>query len=88
MPFDLEDSTWAAVMRGIVRGSYYMLLGAGASREGLDSLGDPLPLTRELADDLIEEFALPAAPGSLDLTRAYEAAARRETGRNYWGLSL
>jgi len=83
MPFNLDEESWSAFMRGIVRGSYYLLLGAGASRGGTDSFGDPPPLGFELADDLIDEFELPAAPGELDLTRAFEAAMRRGRGRNY-----
>lgn len=83
MPFDLPDDTWHAFMRGIARGSYYLLLGAGASRDGEDSFGDPLPLGTELANDLIEEFELPVVADALDLQRAYEAALRRERGRNY-----
>src|SRR4051794_3140219 len=83
MPFDLPEDSWRAFMRGVARGSYYLLLGAGASRDGKDSFGDPPPLGKELANDLIDEFELPVEHNALDLQRAYEAAARRDRGRNY-----
>lgn len=83
MPFDVDTAIWDGFMRGVVRGSYYLLLGAGASRGGRDAFGAVPPLGLELANDLIDEFRLPAGPGDLDLPRAYEAAARHRTGLRY-----
>lgn len=74
----LEQSTWTALMEGLVRKKYQFLLGAGFSRDVTDRLNRPLPGGAALKDELVAEFALPLSPGEeIDLGRAYEAAARR-----------
>jgi hypothetical protein len=78
---DVED--WTAFVRGVARGHYHLLLGAGASAGGTDSFGDPLPLGLGLANDLIAEFNIPAARNELPLLRAYAAADRRPERSHY-----
>lgn len=71
-------------MRGLVRGRYHSLLGAGASVGGSSEDGTPLPGAVALAAEMEDMFDLPAA-GAAGLRRLY-AAARGRTARN--GASL
>jgi hypothetical protein len=76
-PFDLKDSHWESLLRGLARGEYQLLLGAGASVDSVDSTGNPLPGGQALSDELIAEFRIPVSGQAIGLARAYEAAARR-----------
>lgn len=73
MPFGLEATAWTALLQGVSRAQYNLLLGSGFSRDATDRQGRPLPSGPQLADELIAEFALEVPPGSLPLTRAYAA---------------
>jgi hypothetical protein len=75
-PFGIAAEKWESLLRGIAREEYQLLLGAGSSIGGTDADGRPLPLGSALADELVNQFALPVAPGSLTLVRAYDAARR------------
>ena len=76
----LGGSHFEALVEGIARGEYSLLLGAGASVGGLSPSGNSLPIGNELAEELVEEFQLPTDAGErLSLTNAYEAAEHRTT---------
>jgi hypothetical protein len=83
LAFEVDAEVWRAFVRGMARGNYHALLGAGASAGGTDSFGTPLPLGSDLANDLIEEFNLPATRDELPLARAYAAAARHPERTHY-----
>jgi len=71
-------------MRGLVRGRYHSLLGAGASIGGSSEDGTPLPGAIALAAELEAMFGLPAA-GAAGLRRLYAAA---KAGASKSGTSL
>lgn len=74
----LPSNDWTALLEGIVRKKYQILLGAGFSLEVEDRLGRSLPGGDDLRDELIAEFGLVVSPGErVDLSRAYQAARRR-----------
>lgn len=76
MPFGVDERVWNAFLAGIARGTYHLLLGAGASADGRDYFDTPLPVGSSLAKDLVREFTIPSN-GDIGLPRAYDAAKRR-----------
>jgi hypothetical protein len=72
----LGQETLDAFMRGLVRGRYQALLGAGASMGGTSGDGNQLPDASTLAEELTEVFNLPSARSN-DLRRLYAAAKGR-----------
>jgi len=77
----LGDDDYQAMMRGIARGKYQALLGAGASATSRDSTGAKLPGGAALRDDMITEFSLPA-DSSPTLKRVYHLAKSRTSRSN------
>jgi ADP-ribosylglycohydrolase len=77
----MDAETMARVARGVSGREYSLFLGAGASIGSLGGNGESLPSGRGLTESLIEEFTIPADPGSITLTRAYAAAKRKDSGR-------
>ncbi|MCK0115654.1 SIR2 family protein [Isoptericola sp. S6320L] len=85
----LPDEAWTALLEGIVRRKYQLLLGAGFSRAVDDRLNRPLPTGSGLRDEIVNEFAIELETNeSIDLSRAFEAAGRRTSlngqTRNEW----
>ena len=76
----LGRDTYEAFMRGMARGRYQVLLGAGASASSKDRRGASLPVGNALRDDIIAEFLLPSddAPS---LKRVYQLA-KTKTSRS------
>jgi hypothetical protein len=79
VPFDLAPEDWTAVLRGVVRSEYSLLLGAGASLDSHRSSGEHVPGVRRLVRELVELFSIPTDPATLSLARAYEASQGRKT---------
>lgn len=73
----LGQDNFDGFMRGLVRGRYHTLLGAGASAGGTGGDGKPLPVGAALADDIAAEFELDA--GAASLRRIFAAAQRRHS---------
>lgn len=72
----LGEEHFRAMMHGIARGRYQVLLGAGASVSSRDRRGESLPTGRELRDDVVDAFELPPAD-SMSLKRVYQLAKTR-----------
>ena len=72
----LPSQQWDALMEGLVKGDYQVILGAGASRGAHNRYG-ALPDAKSLCDQLCSEFRLPAPPPDATLAEVYEMAARR-----------
>ena len=79
MPFGIADNLWVSFLRGLARGEYHLLLGAGASMDSVDRAGRLLPSARQLVERLVADFAIPTDPSTLSLARAFEAAKTRRT---------
>ncbi len=73
----ISNDDLAAVADAVARGEYSLLLGAGASYGGIGGDGLPIPMAADLANQLIDDFSLPAEHGSVSLYDTYEAAGRR-----------
>ena len=73
----MDAGTMARIARGVSGREYSLFLGAGASIGSLGGNGQPLPSGRGLTERLIDEFTIPADPASINLTRAYAAAKRK-----------
>lgn len=76
-PFDLSTEDWRSLVRGVARGQYNLLLGAGASVGVLGGDGRLLPTAIELARQLSEDFQLRST--DLDLREAYELVENKRT---------
>lgn len=71
----LPEADWQALMEGLVRRKYHVLLGAGFSLDVKDRLDRDLPSGDGLRDELVKEFGLPVGPkDKIDLSRAYDVA--------------
>src|ERR1017187_4168093 len=68
-----------AVVEGLLREEYHLLLGAGASIGCKSGTGRPLPTATALTDELIRDFSLPTEGDSVDLRTAYELVEERTT---------
>ena len=75
----MDKNTFAKVAEGVARHEYSLLLGAGASIGSLGGNGKPLPSGPQLKDRLIEDFDIATDGQDITLSRAYEAAERRDT---------
>lgn len=64
---------YEAFMRGVVRGKYHVLLGAGASQGATDSEGAALPLGASLSSEIVSTFDIAGAEYA-NLRRVYSAA--------------
>jgi SIR2-like domain len=80
--FNLEAALgrdhFEALMRGMARGRYQALLGAGASATSLDRNGASLPVGNALRDELLELFEI-APDGDASLKRVYQVAKRKSS---------
>lgn len=72
----LGRKTYEALMRGIARGRYQVLLGAGASASSKDRWGSALPGGDVLREDIVANFSLPTDEVA-SLKRAYQLAKTR-----------
>ena len=72
----MDEHTLDTVSKGIARGEYSLLLGAGASIGSLGGNGEPLPSGPQLRDRLLHEFSIPVENQTISLPRAYAAAKR------------
>ena len=70
---EMGQDKFDSFMRGLVRGKYHALLGAGASIGGFDSNGKALPGGLALAKELASEFGIDAS-STTNLRRIYKAA--------------
>jgi hypothetical protein len=75
--FDIDAGTWSALVAGVARREYNLLLGAGASIGAIGGDGAPLPNAAGLADELTQQFSINTGDERLDLREAYEAAAAK-----------
>lgn len=74
----LGPDQYSRLMRGVARGKYQLLLGAGASATSHDQYGDPLPSGLRLRDEIAEDFNLPPAADK-SLKRVYQLAHNRRS---------
>jgi SIR2-like domain len=81
VPFGLRDDDWRSLLRGLVRGEYHLLLGAGGSVDSHDAEGRHLPTGVGLTRELVEAFDIPTDPNWVSLARAFEAAKQRRSDR-------
>jgi hypothetical protein len=77
VPFGLSDDQWTSLLRGLARGEYHLLLGAGASMDSVDRLGRSLPSARQFVSRIAGDFSIPADPATLSFGRAFDAAKSR-----------
>lgn len=83
-PFDeIAESDLEALVEGMVRRQYHLLVGAGINADSAGGDGRPIPGAAVLADQLVADFGLPTDGERVDLRRAYEniAALRDREGR-------
>lgn len=74
----LGPDTFEALMRGVARGKYQVLLGAGASVTSGDRHGNTLPGGNKLRDEIVSDFEMPNDE-TPSLKRAYQFAKTRIT---------
>lgn len=78
MPFEtLNDMDWTALMEGLARGEYHLLLGAGASLGALGGDERSLPNAQTLAEELLANFGIETNGEVIDLGTAYEVVEGR-----------
>lgn len=78
MPFEtLNDMDRTALMEGLARGEYHLLLGAGASLGALGGNERPLPNARTLSEELLANFGIETNGEDIDLRTAYEVVEGR-----------
>lgn len=76
MDLGLTKSQKTALRRAAHNYDYHLLLGAGASCDSIASTGSYVPLGRQLASMLAEQFAVENDPGDM-LWRIYDRAVRK-----------
>lgn len=84
-PFEeIKQEEWQALLEGMVRHEYHLLVGAGINSECFGGDGKPIPNATVLANQLISEFGLKTNGENIGLERAYENIKdlRDRDGRN------
>ena len=79
MPIDLSSDRLETLIRDIRNGDYNLLIGAGTSYGGVNSRGEPLPLSEEFRIELCD---LKGARGSTSLQRVFETLDDCEIDRH------
>jgi phage gp46-like protein len=74
----LGNDAYESLMRGVARGRYQVLLGAGSSATSLDRDGHQLPGGSTLREDIVQEFRLPLDSNST-LKRVYQQARQGQS---------
>lgn len=84
-PFEeIAQEDWEALLEGMVRRQYHLLVGAGINSDCISGDGKPIPNANVLANQLITDFGLKTGGEDVDLKRAYENIEdlRDQQGRN------
>ena len=84
-PFEeIAQEDWEALLEGMVRRQYHLLVGAGINTDCISGDGKPIPNANVLANQLITDFGLKTGGEDVDLKRAYENIEdlRDQHGRN------
>jgi len=84
-PFEeIKQEDWQALLEGMVRHQYHLLVGAGINTDCTGGDGKPIPNANVLANQLITDFTLKTDGEDVDLKRAYEniEELRDQHGRN------
>ena len=84
-PFEeIKQEDWQALLEGMVRHEYHLLVGAGINTDCTGGDGKPIPNSNVLANQLITDFGLKTDGEDVDLKRAYEniEELRDQHGRN------
>ena len=84
-PFEeIKQEDWQALLEGMVRHQYHLLVGAGINTDCTGGDGKPIPNANVLANQLITDFGLKTDGEDVDLKRAYEniEELRDHHGRN------
>ncbi len=72
-PFEeIAQEDWEALLEGLVRRQYHLLVGAGTNTDCIGGDGKPIPNANVLANELITDFGLETGEEEVDLKRAYE----------------
>jgi len=72
-PFEeMKQEDWEALIEGMVRHDYHLLVGAGINKDCTGGDGRPIPNSNALASQLVTEFSLKTNGEDVDLKRAYE----------------
>jgi len=70
---EIAEKDWEALLEGIVRRQYHLLVGAGINSDCIGGDGKPIPDGKVLVDQLIADFGLKTGGENVDLRRAYES---------------
>jgi hypothetical protein len=72
-PFDeIKQEDWEALLEGMVRHQYHLLVGAGVNSGCIGGDSKPIPNSKILAEQLLTDFNLKTDGEIVDLSRAYE----------------
>lgn len=72
-PFEeIRQEDWQALLEGMARHQYHLLVGAGINADCTGGDGKPIPNSSSLSKQLVTDFGLKTNGEDIDLKRAYE----------------